>query len=99
MFSANGKTIVSPKEGGLFSLSNNDEFAAAPGLGDMINSSNRQTIVAQDNSALLDELRALRDEMKGTKEGINKLNNKEGIVKINGQTAGTAQMMGNYNLA
>jgi hypothetical protein len=99
MFSSNGKTIVSPKEGGLFALSDNDEFAAAPGLGDMINSSNRQTIVTQDNSALLNELRALRDEMKGTKEGISQLNNKQGIVKIDGQTAGTAQMMGNYNLA
>jgi len=99
MFSSRGKTVVSPKEGGLFELSDNDEFAAAPGLGDMLNNTNRQTIIAQDNSALLDELRALRDEMKGTKEGINKLNSKEGVVRINGQAAGTAQMMGNYNLA
>jgi hypothetical protein len=58
-----------------------------------------QTVVTQDNSALIEEIRALKNEMVGTKEGINKLNNKEGVVKINGQTAGTAQMMGNYNLA
>jgi hypothetical protein len=98
MFSSSGKTMVSTKEGGLFSLSDNDEFAAAPGLGDMINRPG-QTVVTQDNSALIEELRALKAEMAGTKEGINRLNNKEGIVKINGQTAGTAQMMGNYNLA
>lgn len=98
MMSANGKTTVSTREGGLFSLSNNDEFAAAPGLGDMINRPS-QTVVTQDNSALIEELRSLKAEMAGTKEGINRLNNKEGIVKINGQTAGTAQMMGNYNLA
>ena len=99
MFSSKGKTIVSPKEGGLFSLSDNDEFAAAPGLGDMISNSNRQTVVTQDNSALIAEIRALKAEMTGTKDGINQLNRKEGVVKINGQSAGTAQMMGNYNLA
>jgi hypothetical protein len=99
MYSSKGKTIVSPKEGGLFSLSDNDEFAAAPGLGDMINNSNRQTVIAQDNSALIEELRAIKNEMMGTKDGINQLNKKEGVVRINGQAAGTAQMMGNYNLA
>lgn len=99
MFSSNGKTVVSTKEGGLFELSNNDELMAAPGLGDMISNANRQTVVTQDNSALIEEIRALKNEMAGTKDGINQLNRKEGIVKINGQVAGTAQMMGNYNLA
>ena len=59
MYSANGKTLVSPAEGGLFELSNNDEFAAAPGLGAMIANNNNnnnnsnpptQTVVQQDNS-------------------------------------------------
>jgi hypothetical protein len=99
MYSSKGKTIVSTKEGGIFSLSANDEFAATPGLGDMINNSNRQTVVAQDNSALIEELRAIKNEMMGTKDSINQLNKKEGVVRINGQAAGTAQMMGNYNLA
>ena len=98
MFSSKGKTIVSPKEGGLFELSDNDEFAAAPGLSSMIGN-NKQTIVTQDNSALLEELKALRSEMAGAKDGINKLNDKKGVVTIDGQKAGTAQMMGNYNLA
>ncbi len=59
MFSSNGKTMVSPAEGGLFELSSNDEFAAAPGLGAMIANNNNnnnnsnpptQTVVQQDNS-------------------------------------------------
>ena len=58
MYSANGKTLVSPAEGGLFELSNNDEFAAAPGLGAMIANNNNnnnsnpptQTVVQQNNS-------------------------------------------------
>jgi hypothetical protein len=98
MYSSGGKTMVSTKEGGLFSLSNNDEFAAAPGLGDIINRPG-QTVVAQDNSEMLSKFDALIAKMENVSSGIGKLNNKEGIVKINGQTAGTAQMMGNYNLA
>jgi hypothetical protein len=99
MFSSNGKTIVSPKEGGLFSLSDNDEFAAAPGLGDMISNRSSQTIVAQDNSEMLSKFDALIAKMDSVNSGIGQLNNKEGKVIINGQAAGTAQLMGNYNLA
>jgi hypothetical protein len=98
MFSSNGKTIISPKEGGLFSLSDNDEFAAAPGLGDIINRPS-QTIVAQDNSEMLSKFDALIAKMESVNSGIGQLNNKEGKVLINGQAAGTAQLMGNYNLA
>jgi hypothetical protein len=99
MFSSKGKTIVSPKEGGLFSLSDNDEFAAAPGLGDMISNKPSQTIVAQDNSEMLSKFDALIAKMDSVNSGIGQLNNKEGKVLINGQAAGTAQLMGNYNLA
>jgi len=45
MFSANGRTMVSPAEGGLFELSANDDFAAAPGLGQMLGGGNNTTIV------------------------------------------------------
>jgi len=99
MFSSNGKTIVSPKEGGLFSLSDNDEFAAAPGLGDMINRGSSQTIVTQDNSEMLSKFDALIAKMESVSSGIGQLNNKEGKVVMNGQTVGTTQLMGNYNLA
>jgi hypothetical protein len=99
MFSSSGKTMVSTKEGGLFSLSDNDEFAAAPGLGDMINRGSSQTIVAQDNSEMLSKFDALIAKMESVSSGIGQLNNKEGKVVMNGQTVGTTQLMGNYNLA
>jgi len=99
MFSSDGKTIVSPKEGGLFSLSDNDEFAAAPGLGDMINRGSSQTIVAQDNTEMLSKFDTLIAKMESVSSGIGQLNNKEGKVVMNGQTVGTTQLMGNYNLA
>jgi hypothetical protein len=44
MFSpANGETQVSTKEGGIFTLSKNDDVAAAPGLGDIIKNSNKKS--------------------------------------------------------
>jgi hypothetical protein len=58
MFSpADGKTYVSPKEGGLFTLSENDDFMAAPGLGDMVrnsknNSNNNNNNIAIDGGVL-----------------------------------------------
>jgi hypothetical protein len=99
MFSSKGKTIVSPKEGGLFSLSDNDEFAAAPGLSDMINNSQKSTVVAQDNSELINAVASLKDVMGGVRDGVNKLNNKEAKIQIGAQQVGTAQMMFNTNLA
>lgn len=61
MFSSRGKTIVSPAEGGLFELSANDEFAAAPGLGQMLGGGNNTTVAAQSTdmsatNALLEKL-------------------------------------------
>jgi len=100
MFSSNGKTIVSPKEGGLFSLSDNDEFAAAPGLGDMISRPRQQTTVTSDNSAVVNAIASLNDTMKGVKEGVGQIYNKTGVVKLsNMDSIGTAQLMGSYNLA
>jgi hypothetical protein len=96
---SNGKTQFSPKEGGLFNLSNNDDVIAGPGIGDLINNRPSQTIVAQDNSEMLSKFDALIAKMDSVNSGIGQLNNKEGKVIINGQAAGTAQLMGNYNLA
>jgi len=95
----NGRTQFSPKEGGLFNLSNNDDVIAGPGIGDLINNRPSQTIVAQDNSEMLSKFDALIAKMDSVNSGIGQLNNKEGKVIINGQAAGTAQLMGNYNLA
>jgi hypothetical protein len=100
MFSSKGKTIVSPKEGGLFSLSDNDEFAAAPGLGDMISRQQTSaTVVQQDNSALLSAVNTLITETKNTNSGLDRLNAKQAVVKVDSQSLGTAQIIGNYNLA
>jgi hypothetical protein len=98
MFSSKGKTIVSPKEGGLFSLSDNDDLIAAPGIGDMMNRPG-QTVVAQDNSELLAKFDALLTKTEQTNSALNRLNSKEGNVYIGAQKVGTAQLMTNYNLA
>jgi hypothetical protein len=68
MFSANGRTMVSPAEGGLFELSANDEFAAAPGLGQMLGGGNNTTVAAQSTdmsatNALLEKLVKKTPEM------------------------------------
>ena len=56
MFSSSGRTMVSPAEGGLFELSKNDEFAAAPGLGQMLaggnTSPNSQPETVQNNTVV-----------------------------------------------
>ena len=99
MFSSGGKTTVSTREGGLFELSNNDDFAAAPGIGDMIANTNKQAVIAQDNTEMLNMLAGIRDEMRNTNKGVDKLYNKEAKVNIGAQSVGTAQLMYNTNLA
>lgn len=99
MLSSNGKTTVSTREGGLFELSNNDDFAAAPGIGDIISNANKQTVIAQDNTEMLNMLAGIRDEMRNTNKGVDKLYNKEAKVNIGAQSVGTAQLMYNTNLA
>jgi hypothetical protein len=99
MFSSKGKTVVSTSEGGLFSLSENDEFAAAPGLGDMINRPTQQITATQDNSAVVSAIASLNDTMKSVKDGVGQLYNKSGNIMLDSQKVGTAQVLGNYNLA
>lgn len=64
MYSTAGKTIVSTKEGGLFSLSNNDEFMAAPGISSLFGSSDdgESTQLLRKNNELLSELIAKIDQ-------------------------------------
>ena len=97
---ANGKTIISTKEGGLFEPSPNDEIAVAPGISDMINRSQSTTAV-QDNSSVVNAIASLNDTMKGVKDGVGQLYAKKSDIKFNvdSQNLGTAQIMGNYNLA
>lgn len=99
-FFSKGKTIISTKEGGLFETSPNDEIAVAPGISDMINrSQSPTTVVQQDNSALLSAVNTLINETKNTNSGLDRLNAKQAIVKVDSQSLGTAQIIGNYNLA
>lgn len=98
ILSSNGKTIVSTKEGGLFSLSNNDDFAAAPGLASLMNRPN-QTTPAVDNTEMLSVLNSIYNEMKQTKEGIDSLNSKEGKVMMGSHHVGTVLNMTNTNFA
>jgi hypothetical protein len=97
-----GKTLISTKEGGLFEPSPNDEIAVAPGISDMINNRQQQqqsTTVAQDNSGLIGFFETLIAETRNTNNGLAQLNSKQAIIKLDSQNFGTAQIMGNYNLA
>jgi hypothetical protein len=100
---ANGGLLYGPTNilAGEYSGAENNPEVIAPlsDLQDIISNTNRQTVVAQDNSEMLSKFDALISKMENVSSGIGKLNNKEGKVLINGQVAGTAQMMGNYNLA
>jgi hypothetical protein len=100
---ANGGLLYGPTNilAGEYSGAENNPEVIAPlsDLQDIISNTNRQTVVAQDNSEMLSKFDALISKMENVSSGIGKLNNKEGKVLINGQAAGTAQMMGNYNLA
>lgn len=71
-----GKTIVSTKEGGLFELSENDDFAAAPGLMNRLagkpagNLSKSESVqrVANNTTKFIKELTS---EMKGLRADLN----------------------------
>jgi hypothetical protein len=97
---ANGKTLISTAEGGLFEPSPNDEIAVAPGISDMINRPQSAAVV-QDNSSVVNAIASLNDTMKGVKDGVGQLYTKKSDIKFNvdSQNFGTAQIMGTYTLA
>jgi hypothetical protein len=55
-----GETTISTKEGGLYSISDNDEIAVAPRINTRL-SSPPSPQPTQDNSSLIAELRAIRN--------------------------------------
>jgi len=65
MFSANGKTLVSPSEGGLFSLSPNDDFVAGPGVAGMVAGGGGGNIMElkRETELVKTEISKLRQEM------------------------------------
>ena len=69
---ADGKTQVSPKEGGLFELSKNDDFVAAPGAVDKMNQKGGGG-GTQNNAALvarIDQLIAVTQQVVGVNQQI-----------------------------
>ena len=69
MFSAaKGKTMVSPAEGGLFELSDNDDFAAAPGLGQMLGGGENTTTVVENKTNMNETNKLLSLLVKKTPE-------------------------------
>jgi hypothetical protein len=69
MFSAaKGKTMVSPAEGGLFELSDNDEFAAAPGLGQMLGGGGNTNTIVENKTNMNETNKLLSQLVKKTPE-------------------------------
>ena len=69
MFSTGkGKTMVSPAEGGLFELSDNDEFAAAPGLGKMLGGGGNTNTVVENKTDMNETNKLLSQLVKKTPE-------------------------------
>ena len=64
---ADGKTRISTKEGGLFELSPNDDFMAAPGLSNALENSGKGGVVI-NMDGVINELKSLKEEFKKTKD-------------------------------
>jgi hypothetical protein len=100
---ANGGLLYGPTNilAGEYSGAENNPEVIAPlsDLQDIISNTNRQTVVAQDNSEMLSKFDTLIAKMENVSSGIGKLNNKEGNIFVDSQRLMTATLQGNYNLA
>ena len=96
---ANGKTLISTAEGGLFEPSPNDEIAVAPGISDMINRPQSTTTVVQDNSAIVNALTKIDNTMNSVNSGVNQLYKKNTNIYMGRDKVGTSLYMDSYNLA
>ena len=96
---ANGKTLISTAEGGLFEPSPNDEIAVAPGISDMINRPQSTATVVQDNSAIVNALTKIDNTMNSVNSGVNQLYKKNTNIYMGRDKVGTSLYMDSYNLA
>ena len=91
--SAKGKTMVSTKEGGLFELSPNDDFIAAPGISKLATAKSSTTVMANNNAELvnkLDELISKQDQGNDVLRGIHKKTPTEFALNLETTKFGTA---------
>ena len=78
---ASGKTVVSTKEGGLFSLSPNDDFVAAPGIASAMAGGGTSV----DMRPVSNEISSLKEEISKTNQAIGTLiSNMEGYFGFGG---------------
>jgi hypothetical protein len=68
---ANGKTMVSTKEGGLFELSPNDDLIAAPGAGAALANGGQTTGGGTNLSALAAPMQAMVNEVKALRADLS----------------------------
>ena len=90
MIMADGKTQVSPAEGGLFELSDNDQFVAAPGIADAARASNNaqrktETVVVNENKT---NNSALERSMQKTNKILEIIASKNSTIELAGEKVG-----------
>jgi len=100
---AEGGIVYGPTKAliGEYSGAENNPEVVAP-LSDLQNIIDKNRVVVKDNTPSKENVELLT-KVNGTLEkindGINKLYNKQGLIKIDSQRLGTTQLIGNYNLA
>ena len=90
MGSADGKTQISTAEGGLFELSSNDQFVAAPGIADAARASNNaqrktETVVVNENKT---NNSALERSMQKTNKILEIIASKNSTIELAGEKVG-----------
>tara|TARA_R110001592_G_scaffold53769_1_gene164832 strand:+ start:3682 stop:6870 length:3189 start_codon:yes stop_codon:yes gene_type:complete len=93
MGAANGKTQVSTAEGGLFELSSNDQFVAAPGIADAAKASNKSksnpvVVESTGGGNSVKELNAIAGTLKSLVNINTKIANKNSTIELAGEKVG-----------
>jgi hypothetical protein len=104
---ASGKTRISTKEGGLFELSNNDDFAAAPGLLDNLNKPAEAYAIpsaptsksegGMSNTEVIALMREFVDGQKSQIQATKELANQPVNVNMDGEKVGEKAIYGTNN--
>jgi len=93
---ADGKTVVSTKEGGLFQLSPNDDLIAAPGASAAIQSAQSEGgITTMSMQPLIAEIQSMKQELKAV---LTTIANKEGVIQMDSDIVGKALVLGSVRV-